>query len=97
MHGSAGLSGSMLLVENSKVQAAKLKNISLIGPSENELDGLSFEEKKRKRNGPEEGVFLLTDGKTVSANPEADLSNMDCSVSSTILLAESARQTSQSL
>lgn len=52
MHVGAKLSGSNLLIENSEVQAAKLNSNNFIGPPEDELIGLSVEEKKRKRSGP---------------------------------------------
>lgn len=97
MHVGAKLSGSNLLIENSEVQAAKLKSNNFIGPPEDELVGLSVEEKKRKKNGPIQDVAMLTDGSIDSINPEVVLSNMDCSVSSSILWAKSAQQTSQLL
>lgn len=97
MHVGAKFLGSNMLVENSKVEAANLKSNNSIGPSEDELIGLTVEEKKRKRNGPIQDVAMLTDGNIVSINPEVVLSNMDCSTSSSTLLAKSAQQTSQSL
>lgn len=76
VNGGANLQGSVLIGENSKIQAAKQHCNNFIGPPENELVGLSVEEKKRKRNRPFNEVVMLSEDISNAINPETVISNI---------------------
>ena len=72
-------------------------------PDDDELDGISIEERKRRRGGPEAPETMDTEGKLVNQtqnfgdnkNPDAALSGSDCVVSLDTVLAKPVMQASQ--
>lgn len=74
------------------VLAANFKNSA--GPSEEELIGLSLEERNKRKRGPDNNSFMEIEGGIGGAFSETGLSNANCLVSSTTVLATLARQAS---
>ncbi|KAL1812493.1 hypothetical protein ACET3Z_022558 [Daucus carota] len=63
------------------------------GPTEEELDGLDLEERKRKRVGLDDRMEV--EGGTSKTQIDSELSNGDCSGSPATFLAKLAPQASQ--
>ncbi|KAL1831158.1 hypothetical protein ACET3Z_000809 [Daucus carota] len=95
VHGSVCLVEEGGLAGNSNLSKAKLIMGNSTGPTEEELIGLSFEERKRRRSGPVAKEYMDTDGGIVSVFPETALSKVDCADSIPTELAGLARQVSQ--
>lgn len=74
------------------VLAANFKSFD--GPSEEELTGLNLEESNKRKRGPNNNSLMEIEGGYVGALSETGLSNADCPVSSTNVLATLARQAS---
>lgn len=93
VHGGAIISGIKDIIENSNS-----RNINFItGPTEEELSGLNFEERKCRRSGLTENEFMNTDGSTGMLHTVAALSKEDCAASSSNILAKLVEQASQGL
>ncbi|KAL8105604.1 hypothetical protein AgCh_029416 [Apium graveolens] len=76
--------------KNGKEGNVNLKFIA--GPTEEELDGLDLEERKRKRIGLSDRMDV--EGIVNATQSDAGLSKIDCSESSTTFLAKLAKQAS---
>ncbi|KAL1818048.1 hypothetical protein ACET3Z_020622 [Daucus carota] len=74
------------------VLAANFKSFD--GPSEEELTGLNLEESNKRKRGPNNNSLMEIEGGYDGALSETGLSNADCPVSSTNVLATLARQAS---
>lgn len=87
VHGNVSSVEVIEMIDNSKISAANNIMGNHIGPTTEELTGLSFKERKRRRSGPDGKDYMDTDGGTISVFTEAALSNKDCADSSPTLLA----------
>lgn len=83
------------MVINSNSLAANHSFISSIGPTEEELIRLNIEERKRRRSGPIDNEFMVTDVGHGLVNLKSVLSAFDCTESSLHVLARLVKQASQ--
>lgn len=97
LHGGVTISGSKDMIENSNFPSSKQAVIQFNGPTDEELNGLNIEERKRRRSGPSDSVFMDTECNNKELHTDAVLSNKDCAASSTNVLAMIALQASQGL
>lgn len=80
-------------ISNSNVVGGNANSLNNNGPEEEELDGLSLEERKRRRS--EAHGFISTGINKETSSMDSVLSNGDCSESHTQSLATLAQQASQ--
>lgn len=81
---------------NPRIKIIESKFVSLNGPTEDEMNGLDLEERKRKRIGPVGVEAMQTDGEETTFT-ESVLSRIDCAESITKTMATLAKQDSRTL
>lgn len=93
----ATISGVNKGCDNSNLNILRQSANFSIGPTEDELDGLNIEDRKRRRSGPQQEDLMPMDRNVDSTILDAALSTVDCATSPSNILATLAQQASRGL